>query len=69
MIGHAVHVMQIATGEMEDTEATPESEGKDPHAAALGQTGGKARASKLLKKGRKEIARKAARARWSKRKE
>jgi hypothetical protein len=39
-IGNAVHVMRIATGEIE--EAIPES-GKDPAAKALGKKGGTAR--------------------------
>jgi hypothetical protein len=50
-------------------EATGES-GKNPHAVALGRLGGKkggpARAKKLTPEQRKEIARKAARARWGK---
>ena len=47
-------------------------EGKDPLAVLLGQRGGlkggRARADKLSKKRRKEIAQKAAKARWSKQK-
>ena len=43
---------------------------KNPHAVALGRLGGlkggKARAKKLTKKQRSEIARKAAKVRWSK---
>ncbi len=46
------------------------SEGKNPAAVALGRLGGlkggKARAAKLSAKRRKEIAQKAAQARWSK---
>jgi hypothetical protein len=46
------------------------AEGKNPHAQALSalgaSKGGKARAQKLSEKKRKEIARKAARARWRK---
>ena len=41
VIGNAVHVMRIATGEVEDV--TP-SDGKDPAAKALGKKGGNARA-------------------------
>jgi len=48
------------------------AEGKNPYAAALGrlggQKGGQARARALSPKRRREIAQKAARARWSKRK-
>ena len=39
VIGNAVHVMRIATGEVEDELVTPEAEGKDPNAAALGRKG------------------------------
>jgi hypothetical protein len=46
--------------------------GKNPYAAALGklggQKGGRARAKSLSKKRRSEIAQKAARARWKKKK-
>ena len=30
VIGNAVHVMRVLSGEIEDTIPTPESEGKDP---------------------------------------
>lgn len=50
-------------------EATSESN-KNPHAVALGRLGGKkggpARAKKLTPDQRREIARKAAKARWGK---
>jgi len=39
---------------------------KNPAAVALGSLGGKARAKKLSSKRRREIARKAIQARWSK---
>jgi hypothetical protein len=65
VIGNAVKVMRIATGEEpEGYGPTPESEGKDPAAVALGRKGGKARASKLSNRKKKEIAKKAAQARW-----
>jgi hypothetical protein len=64
VIGNAVHVMRIATGEISEDFPTPESEGKDPAAVALGRKGGKARAEGLSKKRRKDIARKAAQKRW-----
>lgn len=41
---------------------------KDPHAVYLGKLGGKARIEKLTAEQRREIARKAAQARWAKRK-
>ncbi len=52
--------------------ALPTSRDKNPAAVALGKLGGKkgglARAKKLTKEQRAAIARKAAKARWSKRK-
>jgi hypothetical protein len=66
VIGNAVKVMRIATGEEpEDYGPTAESEGKDPAAVALGRKGGKARAQGLPAKKRQEIAKKAAQTRWS----
>lgn len=62
VIGNAVHVMRIATGEIE--EGTPVDDGKDPAAKALGKKGGAARAAKLTPEERAEIARKAAAKRW-----
>ena len=41
-------------------------EGKDPAAVAMGRKGGEARAQKMSKTRRSEIASKAARARWGK---
>jgi len=68
VIGNAVKVMRIATGEEpEDYGLTPESEGKNPAAVALGRMGGKARAAALGKRKRSEIARKAATSRWTRR--
>jgi hypothetical protein len=64
VIGNAVHVMRVLTGEIEDDIPTPETEGKDPAAVALGRKGGKARAEALSQRNRKEIARKAAKTRW-----
>jgi hypothetical protein len=65
VIGTAVKVMRIATGEEpEDYGAEPESEGKDPAAVALGRKGGKARAAALGKRRRQQIAKDAAKKRW-----
>ena len=61
VIGAAVKVMQIATGEIEE-ELT--DDGKNKAAVELGRKGGQARAKKLSKKRRAEIARKAAQSRW-----
>lgn len=60
---HNVFLQSI--GEQEKSEPVP-AQDKDPAAMALGSKGGKARASKLTPEQRKEIARKAAAARWSK---
>jgi hypothetical protein len=57
-------VIDVATGQVEDRELTPEEQGKDPAAAALGKRGGAARARSLSKDQRREIAKKAARSRW-----
>ncbi len=66
----AKRMVDIATGEVEDREPTPEEQGKDPAAVkrgrAGGKKGGKARAAKMTAKERSEAARKAVRARWSK---
>jgi hypothetical protein len=64
VIGNAVHVMRLATGEITEDIPTPQSEGKDPAAVALGRKGGKARAEAMSAKRRREIAKKAAQKRW-----
>ena len=66
VIGNAVRVMQIATGEAEEEF---EDDGKDPAAKALGAKGGKARAVKLTPEQRSEIAKRAAAKRWGNRPE
>jgi len=59
---------QIVQEATEEAPAKPADDGKDPAAVSLGRRGGlkggKARAEKLSKKRRQEIAKKAARARW-----
>jgi len=60
-------VIDIATGEKPNRDPTPEEQGKDPAAAALGRKGGRARADKLSPEQRRRIARKAAKRRWEKR--
>ena len=57
----AVLVGKIATGEVEDLTT---DDGKNAAAVALGRMGGKKRAESISAKRRKEIAEKAARARW-----
>jgi len=57
----AVMIAKIATGEIEDVTT---DEGKNAAAVALGRMGGKARAKKLSPRKRKQIAKKAASARW-----
>lgn len=63
VIGNAVRVMRIATGEIEDDIP---NDGKDPAAKALGAKGGKARAESMTPERRAEIAKKAAARRWGK---
>jgi hypothetical protein len=59
VIGNAVRIMRIATGEAEE-EYDASDEEKDQAAASLGRKGGKARAEKLTAERRADIARKAA---------
>src|SRR5207302_2041553 len=63
VIGNAVKVMRIATGEEEETV---EPDPVKSAAAELGARGGKARAAKLTPERRSEVARAAARKRWGK---
>lgn len=60
VIGNAVRVMQIATGEAE------EALGKAPNRAKGGRKGGNARSKGLTPQQRSEIAHTAAAARWKK---
>jgi hypothetical protein len=66
VIGNAVHVMRIATGE--ETETTPPQ--KNQAAVELGRLGGKkggaARAKALSPADKSRIAKAAAKKRWSK---
>jgi hypothetical protein len=62
VIGNAVKVMRIATGEEEDTTRDP---AKELHRKG-GLKGGKARAKALSADERREIASRAAAARWKK---
>ena len=57
VIGAAIMVAKIATGELPDPIPSGKRRG--------GKKGGKARAKKLTPEQRQEIARKAAKARWS----
>jgi hypothetical protein len=61
VIGNAVHVMRIATGE--EAEELPSTASA---AAQLGKLGGAARAKALTKERRAEIARTGAAKRWKK---
>ena len=56
----AVHVMKIATGEVEESPQAA----KKPARSSGGKAGGKARAASLTPARRREIAQKAASARW-----
>ena len=64
----AKRMLDIATGEASDRELTPEEQGKDPAAVALGRKGGlkggKARAAGMTPERRSEVAKKAAASRW-----
>ena len=68
----AHRVVQEATGEAEPQAIEPEPTLEERHTAAVtlgrlgGKKGGAARAKKLSKKRRSEIAKDAAQARWSK---
>lgn len=66
----AKNVVDLATGETEEDQP---KDTKNPHAVELGRLGGlkggKARAKKLTAEQRKEIAKKAAEARWKNKKE
>ncbi|MGF1562992.1 MAG: RNA-binding protein [Geminicoccaceae bacterium] len=58
VIGNAVHIAKIATGEIQDTSNTQPAKRKS------GLAGAKARAENLSDDKRSEIAKKAANARW-----
>lgn len=60
LIGTAIMVAKIATGEIEETISPTHKR------AAGGKAGGRARADKLSAEQRQEIARKGARSRWNK---
>jgi hypothetical protein len=63
VIGNAVKVMRIATGE--ESEDFGPDDGKNPAAKALGKKGGAARAKSLTPERKAEIAKKAAAKRWN----
>ena len=60
VVGNAVRVMRIATG-----EETEEVDSVKSAAAELGSRGGKARAAGMSPERRQEIARRAAAKRWN----
>ena len=64
----AKFIVDVATGEVEDREPTPEEQGKDPAAVSLGRRGGhiggKVRALRLNENERRAAAKKAAASRW-----
>ena len=64
VIGAAVKVMRIATGE--ETDLPPPDDGKDPAAVSMGRKGGTARAAAMTPERRAEVAREAAAKRWNK---
>lgn len=61
VIGAAVMVAKIATGEIEEA---PKDDGKNAAAVAMGKKGGAARAASMTPEKRAEIAKKAAAKRW-----
>lgn len=61
VVANAIKVARIATGEEEEETI---DDGKDAAAVSLGRRGGKARAAKISKERRAEIAKKAAKSRW-----
>jgi hypothetical protein len=63
VIGNAVKVMRIATGEEE--EDLGDDHRKDTAAQSLGRRGGAARREILSPERRREIAQKAAQSRWA----
>jgi hypothetical protein len=63
VIGAAIMVAKIATGELEDKVT---DDGKNAAAVALGRMGGTSRAKNMTAERRSEIARKAAKSRWRK---
>lgn len=62
VIGAAVKVMRIATGEEADLPLS--EDGKDPAAVSMGRKGGAARAAAMTPERRAEIAKRAAAKRW-----
>jgi hypothetical protein len=63
VVSNAVHVMRIATGEIEEKT----EDGKDASAVALGRRGGIARAKMMSRADRVRIAKRAAMRRWKRR--
>ena len=63
VIGNAVKVMRIATGE--EPEEFGDAPAKNQAAAELGRAGGKKRAEGMTPERRAEIAKKAAAKRWN----
>jgi len=66
VIGNAVKVMRIATGEIEEDIGRAQSKGRQDRARKGGLRGGQARAEKLSPEERRSIAQRAAQKRWSK---
>lgn len=65
----AKSIVDIATGQHEEVVPVQADDGKDPAAVSLGRRGGlkggRARAERLTPERRKEIAKRAAAARWT----
>lgn len=65
VVSNAVHVMKIATGEIEESGTT--EDGRSKAAVELGRKGGLARAKSVKKADRIRIAKEGAQARWRRR--
>lgn len=61
----AVHVMKIATGEIEESHQPPERKGDNAAASQRASKAGKARAASQTPEERRDQARAAAAARWA----
>jgi hypothetical protein len=62
VVGNAVHVMRVLTGEANDDAP---DDGKDKAAQSMGRKGGAARAASMTPERRAEIAKNAAKKRWA----
>jgi hypothetical protein len=64
VISNAVHIVRVATGEIDESSESVVTPPKNPAAVELGRRGGAARAKNLSRAKRRAIAKQAAKARW-----